>query len=107
MTDKPIELDEHRGMAAHAKATSQPHQFAVTIARAPQRQTHKKSDAILRETRCQHHDRHAANNRADHAIPALAQRCAEVRLTNESGGHTRPVRVVEFEPKRKIERETD
>ena len=42
-----------------------------------------------------------------YAIPAFAQRSAKVRLTNESGGCTRPVRVVELQPKRKIERETD
>ena len=75
--------------------------------RAPQCQTHEKGDAVLRETRSQYHDRHGAHYSADHAEPTSAQRSAEVWLTNESRGHSGPVSVVELEPKRDIERETD
>ena len=75
--------------------------------RSPQCQTREKSDAVLRETRCQHHDRHGAYHSADHAEPTFAQRSAELWLTNESRGCSGPVRIVELEPKRKIEREAD
>jgi hypothetical protein len=65
------------------------------------------SDAVLGETRSQYHDRHGAHYSSDHAEPASAQRSAEMRLTNESRGCSGPIRVVELEPKRKIERGAD
>ena len=70
-------------------------------------QTREKGDAVLRETRSQHHDRHGAHNSADHAEATLAQGGAELWLANESRDCSGPVRVVELEPKRDIEREAD
>src|ERR1700693_1462979 len=49
----------------------------------------------------------AADNRSDHAEPALAQRSAKMRLANESRGCSGPVGIFELEPKRDVEGETD
>src|SRR6516162_8398487 len=55
----------------------------------------------------QHHDGYSANDRADHAIPALAQRGAKMGLTNQSCGRSCPIRIVELKPERDVKRETD
>ncbi len=73
----------------------------------PQSQAREKSDAVLRETGGQHHDRYPAHDRADHAVPALAQRSAKMGLANQSRGRSGPVRIVELEPERDVKRETD
>jgi hypothetical protein len=75
--------------------------------RSPQCQTREKGDAVLRETRSQDHDRHGAHNSAEHAEPTFAQGGAELWLANESRGSSGPVRVVELEPKRDLDREAE
>src|SRR5262249_32182978 len=44
---------------------------------------------------------------ADHAEPALAQRCAEMRLAYDRCGGARPIGVVELEPERDVKGEAD
>ena len=74
---------------------------------APQRQGHEKGGAILRKAGGHHHDRHGADHGADHAEPALAQRRAEMRLTDDRRGGPGPERVVELEPERDVECQAD
>jgi hypothetical protein len=62
---------------------------------------------ILREACGQYHDRCCADHGADHPEPSLAQRSPELRLTDGRRGGTGPKGVVEFEPERDEESETD
>jgi hypothetical protein len=74
---------------------------------APQRQSQEKGSAILREAGGEHHDRHRADQGADHAKPPFAQRSAEMGLTHERGRGAGPIGIVEFEPERDVKGETD
>ena len=71
------------------------------------RQTEEKANSALRKAYRQHHDRHCADRRADHAEPALAQRGAEARLTDDRRRRAGPRRIVELEPKRDVQRQAD
>ena len=74
---------------------------------APQSQTEQKQDPVLRKAGGHHHDRDSTDRAANHEEPALAQGRADLRLTHEPGRSAGPERVVEFEPIRDIERQTD
>ena len=74
---------------------------------APQRQDAEKGDAILRKAPGQHHDCHGAHHGADHAEPPFAQRSAKMRLTDDRRRRAGPKGIVELEPERDVERETD
>jgi hypothetical protein len=71
--------------------------------RAPQCQTAKKQDTILREACRQHHAHHSADEGTNHAEPALAQRRAKLRLTNDRRRGAGPERIVELKGKRDVE----
>jgi hypothetical protein len=71
----------------------------------PRRQADEKRGAVLRKARGQLDDRDGTDKGADHAIPALAQRCSEMRLAHDRRRGAGPVGVVELEPECDIERE--
>jgi hypothetical protein len=73
---------------------------------SPQCHAAEKQHAILREESHQQHAHHGADNGADHAEPALAQRRAELRLTHDRRRGAGPERIVELQPVRDIERQT-
>jgi hypothetical protein len=72
--------------------------------RSPQGQAGQKQDAVLGKTGDEHHAHRGADERADHAEPALAQRGAELRLTDDCRRRTGPVGTVELKPERRVKR---
>jgi hypothetical protein len=74
---------------------------------APEREQSEICDAILRKASGQDDNDDCADDGADHPEPAFAQRGAKLRLAHDRGGATRPIRVVELEPERDEQGETD
>jgi hypothetical protein len=70
----------------------------------PQRQSSEKQHAVLWEAGGQHHDRDSADDGADHAVPALAQRRAEMGLADDRRRGAGPDQIVELKPERDVER---
>ena len=105
-----VTRDDRRGVAGERRGVGgevSQHRGRKRANRAPEGQAEQKTHTLLREACGQRHDRHGADHCSDHAEPRLAQRCAEARQTDDGGGCARPVRVVEFEPERHVQREAD
>jgi len=63
--------------------------------------------AVLWEAGGQHHVHESTDDGADHPVPALAQRRAEMRLADDRRRGAGPDRIVELEPECDLERERD
>ena len=75
--------------------------------RAPARQPQKQAEPVLRKARGENDDEYRADQSADEAEPALAQRRAELRLTHDRRRGPCPEGIVELQPEREKERETN
>ncbi len=73
----------------------------------PHGQKCEKADPILREQRSQCYDHRGADHCADHAEPALAQCGSKLRLAYDCRRGPSPERIVELQPERDVEGETD